>query len=320
MNQTLLIQALLLLKGVNRKTVYKLYKSSLLAKSDDELFQTLYKYFNNRNIYFTIEDFNNKIKQAEQIFHNAQNNNIEVISIADKIYPSRFRNVDDPPVILFYKGDLSHFEKGINIAVIGTREPSSHGAKIAERLGKHFAEKGCNVISGLAIGCDTFAHRGCLIGGGKTLAVLPGGLDIIYPSSNRELAEHILKSGGALVSEYPPRVKPFRSYYVDRDRLQSAFSEAIVVVETDIKGGTMHTVEFAKNQRRILAVYKHPEKYLLEPKCQGNIRLLNADEAFPIDSEDSIVELIQRAVNSKIENEMMIANKIPEPEQQRFDI
>ncbi len=318
MNETQVIQALLLCKGVSRKTVYKVYNCLLSFSNPDEVLRVLYEVLRNKNDLVHVDSFEAKLDQAKDMYQSVVEQGIKVISITDSLYPERFRLIDDPPAILYYKGDISTFETSKNIAVIGTREPTNHGAKIAERLGIQFAEKGCNVISGLAIGCDTLAHRGCIKGGGKTLAVLPGGLDNVYPSSNRELAEKILESGGALISEYAPGIKPFKGYYIERDRLQSAFSEVVVVVETDVQGGTMHTVNFAKQQNKIIAAYKHPPHYSCESKCQGNIKLIESGDAISVDSEASIVEIAKLADIKRNSIYHPQEDKQKRPEQMRF--
>lgn len=294
MNNNIIIQALLLCKGINRKTISKVYKQVMGIKDYDDI---LYIVNSSTNINNQINKdvLLSNISKAYDIYEKSKVQEIQLISIADQTYPSRLRLIDDPPAILYVRGDLHPFETGKNVAIIGTREPTSHGAKVAEHFGIQFAQRGCNVISGLAIGCDTFAHVGCLTGGGKTLAVLPGGVDHVYPASNRNLAEDILINSGALISEYKPGEKPFKSNYVERDRLQSAFSEVIVVVETDIEGGTMHTVNFTIEQNKILAAYKHPKEYINEPKIQGNIALINNGKAIPVDSVENISELVSRA-------------------------
>lgn len=295
----LMIQALLLCQGINRKTINKIYKQITSFQDIDEVLSALKKYSGNRGYVVSKSVLLQKMSEASLIIEEANKQGIQAISLVDDSYPKRFQLIDDPPAIIYVKGDLKPFEQGINIAIIGTREPTIHGAKMAMHLGELFAKRGCNVIGGLALGCDTFAHQGCLQGKGKTLAVLAGGVDKVYPVSNRKLSDEILDNGGILMSEYQPGVKPFRSYFVDRDRLQSALSEVVIVVETDIKGGTMHTVAYSQQQNKILAAYKHPDKYALEPKCQGNNELINSGKAIPIDSENTIADLVQKAKKLK---------------------
>ena len=298
MDYSVIIQALLLCKGVSRKIINKLHSDIKSCVNESEVLGVITHLNNNRIDEITIAEFRKKISISENLKENSLKQNISILNITDEQFPSRLRKINDPPVLLYLKGDISKFENCINVALIGTREPSQYGARIAERLGIQFTERGCNIISGLAIGCDSFAHIGCLKAKGLALAVMPGGLDRIYPSSNRSLAETILNTGGALISEYPPGVKPFPSFYVDRDRLQSAISDAIVVVETGIQGGTMHTVNFALQQGKTLAAYRHPEKYSHYDKCKGNLLLINTKKALPIDNESEIIDLIEKVKNT----------------------
>jgi DNA processing protein len=184
---------------------------------------------------------------------------------------------------------------GINIAVIGTRDPSSHGINAAERLGERFSLMGCAVVSGLALGCDTYAHRGCLKANGKAIAILPGGIDKIYPSSNTGLAEDILRNSGLLLSEYSPGTRPFKTNYIDRDRLQSGISDAVVVVETDIKGGTMHTVGFAAKQSRQVVAYIRTDPSADVQTMRGNVYLVNSNIAAPLKNDEDIKSIVNRA-------------------------
>jgi DNA processing protein len=190
--------------------------------------------------------------------------------------------------MVFIKGNLNDALKKICVAVIGTRDPSEYGMRWAERLGAYLAKKGLGVVSGLALGCDAEGHKGCLQEKGYALAVLAHGLDKIHPAANRSLGEEILDSGGCLLSEYPPGMPPQRNFFVERDRLQSGMSSGVIIVETDIKGGSMHTASFAIEQQRKLACLKHPEKYDKYPKAQGNISLISQGKAQPILTEEDL--------------------------------
>lgn len=133
---------------------------------------------------------------------------------------------------------------------------------VCDPLGSGYWETGATVVSGLAIGCDTAAHSGCLSVHGETIAVLAHGLDRVYPAVNRELVGEILDTGGCLLSEYPPKTRPFPANFVERDELQAGLSDGVIVVETGVKGGTMHTVRFSQEQRKPLACVKHPQNSL----------------------------------------------------------
>jgi DNA processing protein len=223
--------------------------------------------------------------KAHEIWKISQNNNIKIISRCSRNYPKRLSQISDPPVLLHVLGNIDAIKRDC-IAIVGTREPTEFGIIAAKKLGALFAEKGYTVISGLANGIDAAAHQGALDANGSTVAVLAHGLDTVYPAKNRKLAEAILKNKGALVSEYPWGRKITRNYFVARDRIQSGLSFGIFVVETGIKGGTMHTVRFCKDQNRTLIVLKHPSNFISPPETLGNAQLISnnlADMVFGID-------------------------------------
>ncbi len=149
----------------------------------------------------------------------------------------------------------------IRIAIIGTTKPTEYGKKTAYRIAERVAEAGLNVISGLARGIDTEAHKGCINAGGRTLAFLPSPIDNIYPPENRELANKIIENNGCILSEYPSGTKMSKYHFIARDRLQAGFSKKIIVIETPEKDGTMHTVNFANELHRDIGVIiPHNEK------------------------------------------------------------
>jgi DNA processing protein len=177
---------------------------------------------------------------------------IESIPIQDDSYPQLLRLIDDPPLILFVKGSLRACSELPGIAVIGTRNMTPSGEKVASKIASSFGEKGFSIISGLAKGIDSAAHRGAVEMGLPTIAVFATALDKVYPAENRPLANEILATGGAWVSELPMFKLAHRNSFVERDRIQSGLSSAVIPVQTDIKGGTMHTVSFAEKQDRLL--------------------------------------------------------------------
>lgn len=226
---------------------------------------------------------------------------IHILIESSERWPASFSKIKNSPVLLYAKGDLSALQTAYKVAVIGTRTPTEHGAKVARRLGQIFAEEGLCVVSGLANGCDENGHKGALDAGGKTIAILPSPLDNIMPESNRELADRIVSSGGLLLTEYGPGHAVQRGNYIERDRLQSALSQAVVVVETEKTGGTMHTVNFALEQKRLLACYRHSSKYNDVPQTEGNRMLLEGGKATPVFDKDSLDELISRIKHYEFE-------------------
>lgn len=217
---------------------------------------------------------------------------IQAFSIHDADYPSRLRRIPDPPAVLFVKGAINGLHSQRIIAVVGTREPTPYGAKVARKAGQTAAHAGFTVVSGLAHGCDTFGHEGCLDAQGVGAAVMAHGLDRVYPAANRDLAERLLAQGGCLVSEYPLGVTPMRTAFAERDRIQSGLSDGVLVIETDVKGGTMHTVRFARDQGRALACIDHPEQWLKDEKTRGNQKLIADCWAQPIPDGDALLAFL----------------------------
>lgn len=162
----------------------------------------------------------------------------------DVHYPYSLRNLPSAPDILYYIGDITICENKI-IAVIGKRDAQERYLKIAYRIGDLLAQEGYTVLNGLAIGCDTYALKGAVASNGKVIAVMPGGLDEIYPKSNKKLAEKIIENGGCIISEYPTGSKPQKYTFVQRDKIQAMLSNKIFVVDSEKEGGTMHTVKYA---------------------------------------------------------------------------
>lgn len=172
----------------------------------------------------------------------------------DPDFPSLLREIPDAPFLLYYRGSLPDADKPA-VAIVGTRRPTGNGIKAALQLGTECGHAGIPVISGLARGIDTFAHRGALEGGGITAAVLACGLDRLYPQSNTRLAARILETGGCIVSEYAPGEQPLAYRFPQRNRLISGLARATVVVEAPEKSGALITADFALEQGRDVCVY-----------------------------------------------------------------
>jgi DNA processing protein len=193
-----------------------------------------------------------------------------ILSPADEDYPQLLRATPDRPPILYVKGNLAPVcERALS--VIGTREPTRHGTIIAQRITSHFAGRGWSIVSGLALGVDGIAHRAAVEAGGHTVAVLAHGLDTVAPKSHAPLAREILSTGGALVTEYPYGTRPYGPNFVKRDRIQAGLASAVVLIQTDVRGGSLHASRAALEYGRILA-YPVPTEVDVasqEPKIQG---------------------------------------------------
>ncbi|MFG6370144.1 MAG: DNA-protecting protein DprA [Lachnospiraceae bacterium] len=183
---------------------------------------------------------------------------IKWTEIGKEEYPQQLASITRAPNYLYYRGNIKVINQRHNIAVIGSRQVSERGAKIAYQIGYELGKKNINVVNGLALGCDTHAFYGALAAGGTCVAVMPCGLDHIVPYSNCDLAKRLLLNGGCLVSEYFPSVPIQKYQYVERDRLQSGISGGVLVIEASYDSGTMHTVRGAiKQGRRLACVASH---------------------------------------------------------------
>ena len=189
-----------------------------------------------------LEAIKNALSMADATIEACEKNKIEIITSFDStLYPERLRRLMDYPPYFFAKGNLKCLNKE-GIAVIGTREPSETGRKWGTRIAELFTENGFSVISGLAIGSDTCAHKGCLNKNGETIAVLPSPIDNVYPAENRDLLSEIIAGGGCAITEYSPGSLVSRANFVARDRLQSGLAIGVTVIETGVTGGTWHAV------------------------------------------------------------------------------
>lgn len=192
-----------------------------------------------------------------------------LLTIQDERYHPLLRRLTDAPPMLYVLGTVEETDERA-IAVVGTRKPSDYGRRIAYRIGKDLAQAGVTVISGLAEGIDTAAHKGALDAGGRTFAVLGNGLDVLYPRANKELARRITENGG-LITEFPLGTFPQAWHFPHRNRIISGMSLAVVIVEAPIKSGALLTADWAAEQGRDVFVVPGP---IDQPNFEGNHRLL----------------------------------------------
>jgi DNA processing protein len=180
---------------------------------------------------------------------------IHTLRLSGPSYPDYLAAIAGPPQQLYYLGDLMPLLNLPRLAVIGSRRVSPYGRGVTVKLAQAAAEQGVVIVSGLALGVDGLAHQAALDAGGKTIAVLAGGLDHIYPSSHHRLAEEIVKQGGVLVSEYPLGTESFKQNFIARNRIVSGISDGVLITEAAEKSGTLHTANFALEQgRTVMAV------------------------------------------------------------------
>lgn len=211
---------------------------------------------------------------------------IRQISNKDSEYPSLLKEIGAPPQRLWLVG--AELKEEARLTVVGSRKPTQYGIKVTQKLVREVASAGVTVVSGLALGIDALAHKAALDAGGKTIAVMAGGLERVYPASNTALARRILESGGTLVSEYPEKTEFFKQNFVARNRIQSGLSDAVLIIEAAEKSGTLITAQFAVDQNRtVLAVPGNIDS----ANSVGTNELIKSG-ATPVTSADDILEAL----------------------------
>lgn len=200
-------------------------------------------------------------------------------------YPSRLMDIPDPPEGIYYRGKLP--EERLSVAVVGARDCSEYGARVAEELGRYLGEQGVQVISGMARGIDGISQAAALSAGGSSFAVLGSGVDVCYPTSNRALYEKLLDRGGIL-SSYPPGTAPLSTNFPPRNRIVSGLADALVVVEAREKSGTLITVDMALEQGR--EVYVAPGR-ITDRLSDGCNRLLRQGAGVFLSPREFLAEI-----------------------------
>lgn len=219
--------------------------------------------------------------------------NIKTLTLGESAFPVALAAIPQPPKQLFILGaPLNELLLQPAVGVVGSRKVSPYGRTVTSTLVGALASQGIITISGLALGVDGLAHQAALEAGGLTIAVLPAGLDVIYPASHTSLARRILENGGALVSEYPAGTPPLKHNFIARNRLVSGLSLGVLVTEAAEKSGTLHTANFALEQGK--SVFAVPGN-ITSPLSKGTNNLIKAG-AQPVTDVNDILS----ALNLKI--------------------
>jgi DNA processing protein len=226
---------------------------------------------------------------------------VQVLTWEDPAYPQLLLTINDPPPVLYVRGALRS-EDVWSVAVVGTRTASVYGREVARMLATDLVHAGVTIVSGLARGIDAQAHRSALDAGGRTIAVLGSGVDIIYPWEHRKLADEIVEQG-ALVSEYSLGTKPEASNFPPRNRIISGLSRGVIVVEAGERSGALITADFAAEQGR--DVFAVPGG-IFQRGSRGTNRLIR-DGAQPVLSADDVLEVLNMtAVAEHVEAQMLL--------------
>lgn len=251
--------ALLWVEGVGTRSLINLINSKLnfeqiIGSSREELKKFIKGSRAESAIRVIHESGNDLLTRAQSKIREYQESGIHLLSYWDERYPTLLRQVPDAPLFLYAKGNIELLSGTACVAIIGTRKSTTAGEAIAFQIASEICSSGFTVLSGLAGGIDSAAHRGALSVQGHTIAVLVD-VENIYPPENTPLAKQILETHGLLISENRPRTKIAPGLLVRRDRLQSAISQIVIPVESALKGGTMHTVRYAhEQQRKVIAL------------------------------------------------------------------
>ena len=270
-NETISLIHLNMIQGVGLKTVQRLRdvfgsaEKVLQATPDelgkiDQLSPAMHDLLNRKPIQYPIE------RELELI----REHGCQVVTLYDAAYPQYLKEIDTPPLVLYIRGKLTPADS-LSLSIVGSRDAKDYGRKVSYRLSYQLAQRGLTVISGLAKGIDTSAHRGALESGGRTIAVMGSGLSFIYPAANRDLAEKITESG-ALISEFPMEVKPKPRNFPRRNRIISGLTLGTVVVEASNRSGALITARLAGEQGR--EVFAVPGEIFSELST-GTHRLIN---------------------------------------------
>jgi len=228
------------------------------------------------------------------VIQDYQRKDIQIVPYFDRAFPQKLNKIADPPLMLYLKGIADCISKP-TVAVVGTREISPTGVECTRDIVKTCVQQGFVIVSGLALGTDTIAHKTAIESGGETIAVLPGDLDHVIPTENQELSERIIKSG-VLVSEISPLVKMHKGRYIERNRITSALSDSVIVIETGESGGSIRQAETAlKHGKPVYSLKTHES----DKKAAGGHKKLVSMGAIAIEYPDNFSDFIRKLQSPK---------------------
>jgi DNA processing protein len=232
-----------------------------------------------------------EFKFTEYMPDYASTTTMQVIQLSDKGYPTALKSIYNPPRHIHVLGDIPALPM---VAIVGSRKPTPYGEMVAYKIAADLARSGICVVSGLAYGIDSIVHQATLEAGGKTIAVLGSGLENIYPTAHRALAREIVRSGGALISEYEATAPPLKHHFPARNRIIAGISEATIVPEADAKSGSLITAQLALDENRHVLAVPGP---ITSARSAGPNNLLKAG-ASPITSAADIYSILEISQNN----------------------
>lgn len=274
--------AISFIKGIGPsklKDLIGIIGNQILSKT--EIYEILENYSSKKKgVIFSKDLFISAMDKAEKQLELSEKNDIGIICREDLLYPELLKKSAYDPGLIFYKGNINNLPSRF-AAVIGTRNPTEHGAIIAKRISAYLAKNEFSIVSGLAFGCDSVAHKAALDVNGHTIAVLAHGLDTVFPSQNKELAEQIINNGGLLVSTYGVGVKPSSYTFAARDKIQSGLSEFVVMIQSGVEGGSLIASQAALADGRKLIVPRPTQRDISnkEKNIEANTILIDAQNS-----------------------------------------
>ncbi len=242
--------------------------------------------------------YNRNIDNIKNMLNNIEKQNVNILTILDEEYPSELRYLNDSPQVLYTKGN-TFVNDSISIAIVGSRKATAYGKWACEKFTKELVGFGVTIVSGLASGIDTLAHKTTLENGGKTIAVLGNGIDIIYPKRNLSLYKEI-ESEGTIITEFPLGTQPLAYNFPQRNRIISGLSRGVVVIEAQEKSGSLITAHHALDQGK--DVFALPGN--INSIFSGGTNRLIKDGAKPLLTIDDIIEEIYEL------QEMILKNNV----------
>lgn len=261
----------------NFESIKHILNSKLGSKFNDK--------FNKQSLFNYENEYLGKAKQQLDL---ADKNNSSIITIDDEIYPELLRNINQPPSVLYVKGNLRNSD-GLSISIVGTRKATSYGRLVVENFVHQLVDNGAIITSGLAYGIDSYAHDQVLKNNGITYAVIASGIDKINTDRSKKLSNKILDNDGCIITSYPFGLSALPPYFISRNRIISGISKATIVIESDSKGGSLWTAKFAVEQNRDL--FAVPGN-IFESKSKGTNNLILSNMANPAISVDQILKHI----------------------------